>query len=130
MADEHLGAGTLVHTPVLIVESNDESRAIVCVDLERAGYTTLEATTGIDAIVLLYIAKERLTVVVSIYLSDMNGEEFLQLVSHDPQLLSRHGYVFLSVPSATSAAMARFLAHNGIENVPKRHWQILTNVGK
>jgi two-component system cell cycle sensor histidine kinase/response regulator CckA len=119
MVEGHPGSDALVHTPVLIVDSDEASRAGLRSALEGAGYTVHEATTGVDAIVVLYIAKERLTVVVESYLSDMDGEDFLHLVTHDEQLVTRHGYVFLAGQSASSAVTSRFLAHNGIVRLVK-----------
>jgi CheY-like chemotaxis protein len=119
MVDGHPGSDALIHTPVLVVDSDEASRAGLHAALEGAGHTVYEAATGVDAIVVLYIAKEPLTVIVETYLSDMDGEDFLQLVTHDEHLVARHGFVFLSGPSATSGVTSRFLAHNGIVRLAK-----------
>ena len=120
MVDEHPDSAEVTQTRVLMVDSNEASRAVLRAALEAEGYSVLEATNGVDAIVIVYIARERLVVVVDTYLSDMDGEDFLQLVTHDPHLVARHGYVFLAeVAAAPSAVTARFLARHGIVALTK-----------
>lgn len=120
MVDEHPDSVELSQTRVLMVDSNEASRAALRADLEAEGYSVLEATNGVDAIVIVYIARERLVVVVDTYLSDMDGEDFLQLVTHDQHLVARHGYVFLAeIAASPSALTARFLARHGIVALTK-----------
>ena len=120
MVDGHPDAAGLVGSRVLIVDSDEASRAALRADLEVSGFAVREASNGVDAIVTLYLASERLAVVVDSDLSDMDGEDFLHLVTHDPHLATRHGYVFLTESSAyPSAVTAGFLAHHGIVALTK-----------
>jgi CheY-like chemotaxis protein len=118
--DRQPDAAVLIGGRVLIVDSADASRAGLRANLEANGFAVREAANGVDAIVTLYLASERLAVVVDTYLSDMDGEDFLHLVTQDPELAARHGYVFLTESSAQpSAVTADFLAHHGIVALTK-----------
>jgi CheY-like chemotaxis protein len=118
--DRQLDAAVSVGSRVLIVDSDEASRTALRANLEASGFAHREASNGVDAIVTLYLASERLAVVVDTYLSDMDGEDFLHLVTHDPHLATRHGYVFLTESSAQpSAVTADFLAHHGIVALTK-----------
>jgi len=113
-------AAVLLGSRVLIVDSDETSRAALHADLEARGFAVRKAANGVDAIVTLYFAGERLAVVVDTYLSDMDGEDFLHLVTQDPELAARHGYVFLTESSAQpSAVTADFLTRHGIVALTK-----------
>src|SRR5215470_12164358 len=112
MVDGHPDVAVLLGSRVLIVDSDEASRAALRAALEASGFAVREAANGVDAIVTLYLTSERLAVVVDTYLSDMDGEDFLHLVTQDSELAARHGYVLLTEPSARpSAVTADFLAH-------------------
>jgi CheY-like chemotaxis protein len=118
--DRQLDAAVSVGSRVLIIDSDKASRTALRADLEASGFAVRDASNGVDAIVTLYLASERLAVVVDTYLSDMDGEDFLHLVTHDPHLATRHGYLFLTESSAQpSAVTADFLAHHGIVALTK-----------
>jgi CheY-like chemotaxis protein len=115
MVDRHPGNDVAAGTPVLLVNAGSASRAQMCAELAAAGHVVHEAANGIDAVVILYVARERLTVVVDTYLPDMDGEDFLRLVAHDAWLVARHGYVLLAESSnPPSTVTSRFLAQHGV----------------
>jgi CheY-like chemotaxis protein len=115
MLESHPGDDVVLGAPTLLVCGSAASRAEMRAGLAAAGHVVHEATNGIDAIVILYVARERLTVVVDTYLPDMDGEDFLRLVAHDSWLVARHGYVLLAESSnPPSAVTTRFLAQHGI----------------
>ena len=81
---------------VLIVDDDQEIRALVCLTLEEKGYRVTEATSAVAALDLLRSSQERFVVLLDYLRPNGDGKQVLQVVSQDAGLSSRHVYVLLT----------------------------------
>ena len=73
---------------ILLVEDEDELRALLCRSLREAGYEPIEASNGLEAISAIKQVKGRVSLAVTdVYMPKMNGTELARhLTRDDPDL--------------------------------------------
>ena len=81
---------------ILIVDDETYVRTVMCAILERAGYTTLNATNGQDALALCREHGQRVELLITdVLMPQMGGRELverLQTQGHDMKVLYVSGY--------------------------------------
>ncbi len=81
---------------ILIVDDESDIRSMLREVLEDEGYTVSEAVDGEDGLALLRASAHPLIVLLDYRMPRMNGAELLQAVLADPQLASRHAFIFVT----------------------------------
>jgi CheY-like chemotaxis protein len=81
---------------ILIVDDESDIRSMLREVLEDEGYTVSEAVDGEDGLALLRASSHPLIVLLDYRMPRMNGAELLQAVLADPQLASRHAFIFVT----------------------------------
>jgi CheY-like chemotaxis protein len=108
-------------SPLLIVDDNEGTREVIRILFEDAGYTTIEATNGQEALVLLRESSEPLVVLLDIRMPEVSGEEVLRTILRDRRLRRRHTFILVSgVPHLSrSLRLQRMLRALAVEVVTK-----------
>ena len=92
---------------ILIVDDNENNRKLARDVLEFAGFTTMEASGGVEAVALTMEHQPQL-VLMDIRMPDLNGSEALKLLREDPRTAE------IPIVALTSSTMRgdeqRFLA--------------------
>lgn len=87
---------------VLIVDDDPWIRETLTFLLSDAGYETLTASDGVEALDTLLVSEERLVVVLDLLMPQMTGFEVLMRVAHDDHLATQHGYIICSAKAPTA----------------------------
>jgi two-component system sensor histidine kinase/response regulator len=108
-------------SPLLIVDDNEGTREVIRILFEDAGYTTIEATNGQEALVVLRESSEPLVVLLDIRMPEVSGEEVLRTILRDRRLRRRHTFILVSgVPHLSrSLRLQRMLRALAVEVVTK-----------
>jgi CheY-like chemotaxis protein len=85
---------------VLVVDDDAALRRMLNMVLADAGWEVLEAKDGIEAVAMLYSCPYRMVVLLDWKMPEMSGEEVLELVKANPELVSRHAYVLITANAA------------------------------
>ncbi len=91
---------------VLVVDDDKDIREAVRCTLEDAGYSTLEARDGREALGILAASVEPLVVLLDVVMPRLDGISMLRLVVADSSLASRHAYILTSASTDLSATLA------------------------
>jgi two-component system, cell cycle response regulator DivK len=91
---------------ILVVEDNEKNMKLFCDVLQATGYTTLEATTGEDAVELA-LAQEPALVLMDVQLPGIDGVEALARLRQDER--TRSIPVLALTAQAMSGDRERFL---------------------
>lgn len=86
---------------VMMVDSDFDTRLIVCDILEDDGYTVVNAATGIDALLILRAAATGFVVLLDASLPDLPGTVLLRTVA-DELALQRHQYILCTTSARLS----------------------------
>jgi CheY-like chemotaxis protein len=69
---------------VLVVDDDEDIRAMVTLVLQASGYRTLSAANGLEALALLHQHREVALVLLDIMMPHMAAPEFMRLVRGEP----------------------------------------------
>lgn len=106
-AEVEMSAAQMVST--LVVDDDQDSRGVLRIILEDAGYAVLEAADGMQAIEALRASASSLVVVLDLDLPRLDGVGVLQAVAQDAQLSGRHVFILL-----TAVAQKRYKAAEAV----------------
>ena len=107
-------------THILVVDDSLTFRLLLRSLLEPAGYTTQEATDGLEALDALRASAERLVVLLDYRMPNMDGWQVLQAVDAAGAPLTNHEYVVVSADLSTFPLDAvDLLRHISIRVLPK-----------
>jgi len=105
---------------ILIVDDEPDIRASLRGLLEYEGYTVGEAVDGMGGLALIRASARPLVVLLDYKMPRMNGGEMLQTVMADPQLASRHAFIFVTANlPAFSPELLQVLASTAIPVIQK-----------
>jgi CheY-like chemotaxis protein len=85
-ADANALFGLRREVSVLVVDDDEETRDLLAVMLERAGYSVATACDGLEALAALRSIRPRL-ILLDIQMPVMNGAEFREAQRRDPELI-------------------------------------------
>lgn len=93
---------------VLVVDDDRDTREVLRLILEDAGYTVAEAMNGIEALAAVQTSTVPLVVLLDFDLPKLTGIEVLQAVARDTRLASQHAFMLMTAmsPSQYQAAEA------------------------
>ncbi len=103
--DTGMATGTGVH--VLVVEDDGDTRHVLRLILEDAGYTISQASEGVAALDLLRRSPVPLVVLLDWWLPELDGIAVLRAMAGDVAGASRHTYILMTAapePRATTLA--------------------------
>ena len=86
---------------VLIVEDDEEVRALVAECLRDEGYTVYEAPDGKPALERLRTHPAGLVVILDLWMPGMDGFAVLQAVAEESPLATRHAFILFSATAKT-----------------------------
>lgn len=92
---------------VLIVDDDATLRRMVSMVLEDAGWESLEAKDGLEALATMRSSPGRLVVLLDWKMPEVSGEEVLETVVATPELTTRHAYALIT---ANATAITPHLA--------------------
>ena len=95
--------------PVLIVDDYADAREILRFILTGAGYATIEADSGLEAL-RLAAAHLPSVILMDIFMPGMDGLEATQRLKNDPQLKDIPIVAYSARPSAVQGSEALFVA--------------------
>ncbi len=98
---------TVMHIHVMVVEDDSDTRHVLQLILEDAGFTVTQASDGIAALDLLRSSPVPLVVLLDWWLPKLDGIAVLQAIGNDRAGRSCHAYILMT---ATSEALAAKLA--------------------
>lgn len=84
---------------VLVVEDDRDTREVLHLVLEDAGYTVAEAADGLEGLAAIQASTVPLVVLLDLDLPKLNGIEVLQSIAHDRRLAARHAFVLITAVS-------------------------------
>ncbi|HEU5438399.1 MAG TPA: response regulator [Ktedonobacterales bacterium] len=84
---------------VLVVEDDRDTRQVLHLILEDAGYTVAEAADGLEGLAAIQASTVPLVVLLDLDLPKLNGIEVLQAVARDARLVARHAFVLITAVS-------------------------------
>jgi len=87
---------------VLIVDDDPWIRESLTFLLSDAGYETLTASDGVEALDTLLVSQEQLVVVLDLQMPQLTGFEVLTRVASDDHLATQHGYIICSAKAPTA----------------------------
>ena len=87
---------------VLIVDDDPWIRESLTFLFSEAGYETLTACDGVEALDILLVSEERLVVALDLIMPKMTGFEVLGDVANDDHLATQHGYIVSSAKAPTA----------------------------
>lgn len=96
---------------VLVVDDDTCVRLMMTTVLEDAGYSVLAAQDGIEALAILRSSVNRLVVLLDWKMPQMSGEELLQVVKADPELLGQHAFVLVTANTPGHSPQLMELLH-------------------
>jgi len=85
-----------LRAPLLIVDDDEPTRETMRIMFGDAGYTVIEATNGMDALVLLRQSSEPLIVLLDVLMPELSGEEVLRAILQERRLRRRHTFIVVS----------------------------------
>lgn len=88
--------GTTRMMSALVVDDDQDTRDILRVVLEDAGYTVAEAADGVLALNVLRASDAPLVVVLDLDMPRLDGLGVLRAVADDARLYERHAFVLLT----------------------------------
>lgn len=98
-----MAADATLHTTkpcVLVVDDDATLRRMVSMVLEDAGWETLEAKDGLDALATMRSSSSCLIVLLDWKMPEISGEEVLEVVVATPELAARHAYALITANAA------------------------------
>jgi DNA-binding NtrC family response regulator len=106
-----VGISAPAHTPLLVVDDDEDVRETVCVAAEDAGYRVEEAASVGDARSYLRVATSSHVVLLGFLFPSENADELLRVVSVD-EALQRHCFVLMPAipPTRFSDEAQRLIA--------------------
>ncbi len=87
---------TATHPTVMIIDDDADLRDWVRNTLNDAGYPTLEAADGANALEVLRAHSAPLVVLVDMMLPGLNGTKLLDIVAHDHHLAVVNTYILIT----------------------------------
>lgn len=107
-------------TQVLIVDDDQDIRAMLRATLEDEGYAIQEAEDGARALDVLRAASEGMVVLLDVMMPVLDGPAMLRVVVEDAALARRHAYVLITANiAAVPLEQARDRLRLGIPIVQK-----------
>jgi CheY-like chemotaxis protein len=95
---------------VLIVEDDDATRELLTELLEDAGYSVFTAANGKPALDLVRTHQKGLVVLLDLWMPEMDGYAFLQVIAAEPRLMTQHVYILMSATAKMlPAAVAQLI---------------------
>lgn len=87
---------------VLIVDDDPWIRESLTFLLSEAGFETLTASDGVEALDTLLVSEGRLVVLLDLLMPKMTGFEVPTHIAHDDHLATQHGYITSSAKASTA----------------------------
>ena len=84
--DARVGSSPQPRAPILIVDDNDLTRALLQQVLEIEGYPTATASDGVEALAYLRAGNPVSLVIIDVYMPVMDGRSLAERVRADPAL--------------------------------------------
>jgi CheY-like chemotaxis protein len=84
---------------ILVVDDDVTIRETLRFVLEDAGFTVVEAATGLSTLEVLRSSPEPLVVLLDQLMPGMDGTDILRVVAQDTSLASRHAFVLVTASS-------------------------------
>ena len=81
---------------VLVVDDDKDTRDVLRIAFEDAGYAVAEAADGVQALEAVRASAAPLVVVLDLDLPRLDGIGVIQAVAHDASLAARHSFVLLT----------------------------------
>ena len=81
---------------VLVVDDDPITRRVLCEILNEAGFATLAAADGQEALEILWKSEEPLVALLDYMMPRMTGLDTLRYLAEDPQRARRHAIVLMS----------------------------------
>lgn len=82
-----------------MVEDDRDTREVLHLVLEDAGYTVAEATDGLEGLAAIQASEVPLVVLLDLDLPQLDGIAVLQEVARDARLAARHAFLLLTAIS-------------------------------
>lgn len=83
-------------TWVLVVEDDEETRAVMGTALEDAGYVVAEASDGLGALEVLRVSPYPMVVLLDYWMPRVGGAKVIETVAEDATLAGRHAYILVT----------------------------------
>ena len=80
----------------LVVDDDQDTREVLRLVLEDAGYAVTEATDGVQTIAAIQASGVPLIVLLDLDLPQLDGVEVLRAVARDPRLAAQHSFILLT----------------------------------
>lgn len=90
---------------VLIVDDDEDTRAVIRMALMDEGHTVREAADGDGALDDLRRATSACIVMVDEHMPGTSGAQLLRLIATDPALRGRHAFVLMTADTRAAAAL-------------------------
>ncbi len=84
---------------VLVVDDDRDTRRVLRMLLEDAGYTVGEAADGLAGLTTIQASAIPLVVLLDLDLPKLNGADVLQAVARDPRLAAHHACILMTAMS-------------------------------
>lgn len=107
-------------TWVLVVEDDEETRAVMGTALEDAGYVVAEASDGLGALEVLRVSPYPMVVLLDYWMPRVGGAKVIEKVAEDPTLAGRHAYILVTAtPEILPPAFSEQLGQLGAPVIAK-----------
>lgn len=90
----------------LVVDDDQDTREVLRLMLEDAGYTVTEATDGLQTLAALQSSDAPLVVLLDLDLPRLDGVAVLRAVADDARLAARHAFILMTAVSHSRYAVA------------------------
>jgi CheY-like chemotaxis protein len=105
---------------VLVVEDDEDIRAVLAECLRDEGYTVYEAPDGKPALERLRTHPAGLVVLLDLWMPGMDGYAVLQAVAEEAPVTTRHAFILCTATSRTlPPKVAAILKHLNATSLPK-----------
>jgi CheY-like chemotaxis protein len=107
--------GTRPEGPILIVEDNVETRAVLRLILAMKGYETVTADDGLDALAYLRSGGVPAVVVLDVRMPNMDGMSFQRVMRADPRWASIPVVIFSAFPPADAGGAIAIVPKGNVD---------------
>jgi CheY-like chemotaxis protein len=109
-----------MHTHVLVVDDDSDTRATLRMVLEDAGYAVLEAEGGTAALDVLHTRPDGLVVLFDYRTPGVDGDALIALAEREHSLVHRHAFVCMTAsPQSLTPTLSALLARHDVPLVAK-----------
>jgi CheY-like chemotaxis protein len=104
---------------MLVVEDDADTRTMLCMMLEDAGYEVLEAKDGRPVLDILRRHPHGLVVLLDKNMPYVDGQMVLEAIHADPLLTERHAVVLVTAAGVLSRRLIELLVALSVEMIAK-----------